>query len=67
MAKLLILLHVLNVLVGSLCAAILGLTTYGIVVKDRVDDLIPNSVKPTGIDLLMWAGCGGIVDMSTLR
>lgn len=66
MNKLYILLHVLNILVGSLCVAILGLTTYGIVVKERVDDLIPSSVKPIGIDLLMWAGCGGIVDMVLL-
>ncbi|KAL5423266.1 hypothetical protein PMIN06_006176 [Paraphaeosphaeria minitans] len=66
MAKLLILLHVLNVLVGSLCIAILGPTTHSIVVKDRVDSLIPSGVESTGMGLLMWVGCGGIVNMLLL-
>jgi hypothetical protein len=42
-------LHVLNALVGSLCISILGLATNSIVVKDRVDGLIPSSVKSTGM------------------
>lgn len=66
MKKLLVTLHVLNVLVGSLCIAILGLTTHSIVVKDRADDLIPSRIKSTGIGMLMWAGCGGVVDMLLL-
>jgi hypothetical protein len=66
MTKPLTLLHVLNALVGCLCISILGLATNSIVVKDRVDGLIPSSVKSTGMGLLMWAGCGGIVDMLLL-
>jgi hypothetical protein len=66
MEKPLIMLHVLNALVGSLCISILGLATNSIVVKDRVDGLIPSSVKSTGMSLLMWAGCGGVVDMLLL-
>lgn len=63
MAKSLLLLHVLNGLVGSLCIAILGLTTHAIVIKDQVDPLLPGNITSTGMGMLMWAGCGGIVDM----
>lgn len=64
MAKLLpISLHVLNIVVGSLCVAVLGLTTHAIVVKDKLDPLLPGNMKSVGIGMLMWAGCGGIVDM----
>ncbi|USP81346.1 hypothetical protein yc1106_08620 [Curvularia clavata] len=63
MAKLLPLLHVLNILIGTLCATVLGLTARSIIVKHRVDDVVPKSVKTVGTSMLMWAGCGGIVDM----
>ncbi|KAF2437976.1 hypothetical protein P171DRAFT_177349 [Karstenula rhodostoma CBS 690.94] len=66
MKKLLITLHLLNVLVGSLCITILGLTTRSVVVKDKVDSLIPSRTRSTGMGMLMWAGCGGIVDMLLL-
>ncbi|KAF1980442.1 hypothetical protein BU23DRAFT_625866 [Bimuria novae-zelandiae CBS 107.79] len=63
MMKTLVGLHVLNALIGSLCIVILGLATHSILVKDKVDQLLPNNVKSTGLGMLMWAGCGGVVDM----
>jgi len=63
MTKTLILLHILNILIGCLCIAILGLTVHTIIVKDRIETSIPKHVKSTEIPMLMWAGCGGIVDM----
>jgi hypothetical protein len=63
MSKTIITLHFLNVLIGCLCIAVLGLTTHGIVLSDRIDPLISKNIKDTGVGMLMWAGCGGIVDM----
>jgi hypothetical protein len=63
MSKTIITLHFLNVLIGCLCIAILGLTTHSIVLSDRIDPLISKNIKDTGLSMLMWAGCGGIVDM----
>ena len=63
MTKTFILLHILNIVIGCLCIAILGLTVHAIILKDRIETSIPQSVKSTEIPMLMWAGCGGIVDM----
>lgn len=63
MSKLLLVLHSLNLLIGFLCITILGLTSHGIIIKDRLDFYLPANVKTTGISLLMWAGVGGTVDM----
>jgi len=64
MSKSVLALHGLNVIIGCLCIAILGLTAHCIVVKDRIDALLPSNTKSTGTAMLMWAGCGGIVDMA---
>lgn len=56
-------LHALNIVVGSLCIAVLGLATHAIVVKDKLDPLLPSNMSSVGLSMLMWAGCGGIVDM----
>ncbi|OAG08636.1 uncharacterized protein CC84DRAFT_1203961 [Paraphaeosphaeria sporulosa] len=66
MEKSILLLHVLNVVVGCLCITILGLTTHSIVVKDRINELIPVRADSIGIRMLMWAGSGGVVDMFLL-
>ena len=63
MTRLLPVLHALNMAVGSLCIAVLGLATHAIVVKDKVDPLLPSNMSSAGLGMLMWAGCGGIVDM----
>ena len=63
MTRLLPLLHILNIVVGSLCIAVLGLATHAIVVKDKLDPLLPGNMSSAGLGMLMWAGCGGIVDM----
>ena len=63
MSKTIAALHFLNVLIGCLCIAVLGLTTHSIVLDDQLDNLIPRDIKDTGVGMLMWAGCGGIVDM----
>lgn len=62
----LIVLHAINALVGCLCSAILGLTTNAIIVKGRINPSLPNDIESTGMGMLMWAGCGGIVDMLLL-
>lgn len=54
-------LHALNLLVGILCIAILGLTTYSIILNDRVS--VPEDVEGTSMGMLMWPGAGGVVDM----
>ncbi|KAF2801068.1 hypothetical protein K505DRAFT_331162 [Melanomma pulvis-pyrius CBS 109.77] len=63
MSKTLIVLHVLNVIIGSLCIVVLGLTAHSIVVKDRANPPLPSNIKDTSTGMLIWAGCGGIVDM----
>ena len=56
-------LHVLNIVIGCLCAVILGLTAHSIIIKNRIDSDIPEATKSTSISMLMWAGCGGVLDM----
>lgn len=63
MTRILIVLHALNASIGILCIAVLGLAAHAIIVKDKVDRVLPRDVVSTGLGMLMWAGCGGVVDM----
>ena len=59
-------LHSLNAAIGCLCIVILGLTAHSIILKDQIDALLPKNIGATDISMLMWAGLGGIVDMTLL-
>ncbi|KAH7138139.1 hypothetical protein B0J11DRAFT_513664 [Dendryphion nanum] len=56
-------LQILNLLIGMLSTAVLGLAIHTIILKDRFDPILPQNVKGTSLGLLMWPGVGGIVDM----
>ncbi|KAK3116259.1 hypothetical protein LTR53_003563 [Teratosphaeriaceae sp. CCFEE 6253] len=58
--RLLYLLHLLNALIACLCIAILGLATRSIIQEGKLD--VPTSVDGVSLGLLMWPGCGGVVD-----
>ena len=63
MARLLLLLQLLNLLVGCVCICILALAAHSTILKDHNEPPSTLNVKGTGVGMLFWAGCGGIVDM----
>jgi hypothetical protein len=52
----------LNICVGCLCVAILGLTIHAVNVKERFENDVPASTSSTSMIMLFWPGVGGIVD-----
>jgi hypothetical protein len=63
MSKTTIPIHILNALIGGLCIALLSLTANCVALKDELESFMPSSVKSTGMTIIFWPGCGGLVDI----
>lgn len=61
--KMSLLLHLLNVTVGAISIAVLGLVTHSTILKDDLEMEIRPNVKTISMSLLFWPGVGGVVDM----
>lgn len=61
--KMTILLHILNVTIGAISIAVLGLVTHSTILKDDLEMEIRPNVKTISMSLLFWPGVGGVVDM----
>jgi hypothetical protein len=55
--------HTLNILIGILSIAILGLLVHSLTLTDPIEDSFPPNLKDTGRTILFWPSVGGIVDM----
>ncbi|KAH6638165.1 hypothetical protein C7974DRAFT_390986 [Boeremia exigua] len=54
--------HTISVCVGCLSLTILGLVANGVELKDQLEYAAPSDLRSTGLSLLFWPACGGIVD-----
>ena len=62
MAASTIVIHTANAGVLCISVAVLGLVAHCVSLKDKLDYEVPAELKSTGMSLLFWPACGGIID-----
>ncbi|KAF1932213.1 uncharacterized protein M421DRAFT_416940 [Didymella exigua CBS 183.55] len=54
--------HTVSALVACLSIVILVLTIHSVSLKDRLDYAVTPPLRRTGMSILFWPACGGLVD-----